>query len=55
MVLQENESLLIMKSPFENKSCYLETEQEVDSHVLEVSVKYPVNFAGSRTSGKNVN
>lgn len=44
-----------MKSPFKKKSCKSETELEVDSQGLEVSVKYPVIFAGSRTFGKNVN
>lgn len=43
-----------MKSPFRKKSCHSEAEQEVDSQVLEVNVKYPFNFAGGGTSGKNV-
>lgn len=43
-----------MKSPFKKKYCNLEAEQEVDSQVLEVNVKYPVSLAGGGTSGKNV-
>lgn len=41
-----------MKISFKKKSCDSEAVQQVDSQILEVNVKYPVNFAGDGTPGK---
>lgn len=51
VVFLENYSLLMMKISFKKKSCNSEGVQ-VDSQVLEVSIKCPVNFAGDGTPGK---
>lgn len=42
----------MMKISFKKKSCNSEGVPQVDSQVLEVSIKYPVNFAGDGTPGK---
>lgn len=40
-----------MKTSFKKKSCNTEAVQQVDSQVLEVNIKYPVNFAGDSIPG----